>query len=948
MAVPSDAVNSIFTSENIKGFTCFHLNIRSVRNKEDQLRILLNSFNFNFNLIFLTETWVTSECDIPKLENYCTFSKSRDNRNGGGLLMYVLKGLRCDLMENFSLITNDVESLAVRSNDHMFAAMYRPPDGNLPNFFAYLEDLFMYVNQNELTLILGGDFNINMLETSTPRNTFQMLLDSNGLHCAIKTATRITPDTNTLIDLFITNLAPHDNTGGVIASHISDHLPIFLLTRSPHQRIGTQLPDNRKVRNINQNTLETFHSKLKNINWDSVYHADTPDQAYDKFLCLFKEAYHDSFPLITIRKASRSRKPWISNFCLNLIKKKDKLFKKFLSTRSPHDWELFRQHRNKTNAFLRNAKREYLFTYFHLESHAKADVVWKKINELLNRVPAAQSAIEITVNDLLLKGSELAEAFNDFFVNLVNSSHNPEAVNLVQSNTNSIYLNPTSEHEVITMFNLLKNSNVSDVDDIQLKPVKYTLDIIAAPLAHIYNLAITTGNFPKRMQLSKVIVIHKGGDKNNFSNYRPISILPVFSKALEKIIHGRLESFASKCNLITSAQYGFRKGRSAELALLNQKEIILKAFEEKEFIAGVYVDFSKAFDRLNHVTLLKKLELYGIRGIPLQLLRTYLYFRKQAVVIGDSLSSFKSVNAGVPQGSILGPLLFNFYINDIIKISAKPTFVIYADDTTLLFRNSNTAALHLDINECLHKLHSWSKLNSLEINVNKTKAILFSPKQSCAVLEGDLLLGNNIVEVVDSVKALGVHFHKNMSWDLHINHIITRIARSVGILAKFRFFLPHQIKLKLYNALFLSHLNYCVLVWGKTTTTNLNRLLALQKKALRHIANVDYHAHTKPLFHRFNLVSARNLYSYHLAIRYKQSINNPVNLLASLADLTNRIPIYKTRSTEPYLIPFSRTSYGEQMLRCSVPTLINYLHKQSLTIENTSRAILRTFFVHAE
>lgn len=373
MAIQPDAVNRVFTSENIKGFTCFHLNIRSLRNKEDQLGILLKSFNFKFDLIFLTETWLTSECDIPKHENYCSFSKSRDNRKGGGLLMYV-KDIKCDLMENFSLISNDVESLVVRSSSNIFAVMYRPPDGNLQNFFAYIEDLFMYVNQNELTLILGGDFNINMLETSTPRSTFQMLLDSNSLHYVIKTATRITLDTITLLDLFITNLAPHDSIGGVIASHISDHLPIFLLTRSSRQRIGVQHSDNRKIQNINQITLETFRSKLKNINWDSIYHAGTPDQAYDKFLCLFKEAYHESFPLITIKKTGRSRKPWISNFCLKLITKKNRLFKKFLSTRSPLDWELFKQHRNKTNTFLRNAKREYLLNFFHMECNAKADL----------------------------------------------------------------------------------------------------------------------------------------------------------------------------------------------------------------------------------------------------------------------------------------------------------------------------------------------------------------------------------------------------------------------------------------------------------------------------------------------------------------------------------------------------------------------------------------------
>lgn len=194
--VTPDDVNKIFVLEIIKGFTCFHLNVRSLRNKEDQLGILLNSFNFKFDFLFLTETWFTSESDTPKHENYSCFSKNRSNRNGGGLLMYV-KSVRCDLMENYSLMTNDVESLVVRSNDHMFAVMYRSPDGNLLNFFAYLEDLLMYVNQNELTLVLGGDFNIIMLDASTPGHTFQALLDSNGFQCTVSTATRITSATST-------------------------------------------------------------------------------------------------------------------------------------------------------------------------------------------------------------------------------------------------------------------------------------------------------------------------------------------------------------------------------------------------------------------------------------------------------------------------------------------------------------------------------------------------------------------------------------------------------------------------------------------------------------------------------------------------------------------------------------------------------------------------------
>lgn len=316
------------------------------------------------------------------------------------------------------------------------------------------------------------------------------------------------------------------------------------------------------------------------------------------------------------------------------------------------------------------------------------------------------------------------------------------------------------------------------------------------------------------------------------NNYRPISILPAFSKCLEKIIYKRIVNFCSKHNLISSSQYGFLQGTSTETALLAQKEIILNCFEKKKYLCiGVFVDFSKAFDRLSHSTLFKKLDLYGIRGSPLLLMKSYFRYREQCVKIDNFISSFQSITTGVPQGSILGPLLFILYINDITMINDKPIYIMYADDTSIFFTGSNLQSLIPLVNNTLQGLQAWSEVNSLLINTNKTNAILFHTRQLPISLDCPLYLGNTATALADCVKTLGVCFHKNMSWDVHVDSTISSLCKCVAVLAKMRSFLPVPITLLIYNTLFLPHLNYCFLAWGSTTNTNLNKLYMLQKKS---------------------------------------------------------------------------------------------------------------------
>lgn len=257
----------------------------------------------------------------------------------------------------------------------------------------------------------------------------------------------------------------------------------------------------------------------------------------------------------------------------------------------------------------------------------------------------------------------------------------------------SAFFVPTDAYKVYSVYMGLQNSEALDANNLQIKPIKHVLQFIVLPLVHIYNLILETAVFPDAMKHAKISVIYKGGDRNTASNYRPISVLPVFSKGIEKLIFARMTEFFNKKSVLTDSQYGFRKDRSTEMALLTLKEYVLQSFENNYYTVGIFIDFSKAFDSLNHEILIRKLCLYGIRGKPLELLKSYLKHRRQYVSINKQNSSLLPIVCGVPQGSILGPLLFNVFINDIVTINSEVQFIMYADDCTLCVSGSDANRL---------------------------------------------------------------------------------------------------------------------------------------------------------------------------------------------------------------------------------------------------------------
>lgn len=491
----------------------------------------------------------------------------------------------------------------------------------------------------------------------------------------------------------------------------------------------------------------------------------------------------------------------------------------------------------------------------------------------------------------------------------------------------------------------LKNSKARDYEDLQIGPIKFVIDILAPFLVHIYNLSFATGVFPSNMKIAKVIVLSKGGNPNELRNYRPISLLPVFSKGLEVIVNKRLTKFFEKHRSITNLQFGFRKLRSTEIALLHHKEHIIQNIERKLFTLGIYIDLSKAFDSLNHSLLLAKLEKYGIRGVALSFFRSYLTSRQQYVSISTSSSDKLKVHTGVPQGSILGPLLFNMYINDIVNIASDANFYIYADDTTVFVSDVDIEKVIAKANTVLQAIHQWTKANYLVINTKKTKAVLYRPKNKLADCPVNIRLGENYIDVVKSVKVLGVYFSANLSWDAHISYVRSRISRPIGIMNRLRHTLPKHVKILLYNSLIFSTLRYCLLVWGTANTNAVKGLLVTQKRAIRIIADVPYDHHTQHLFTALNFIKITYLYKFLLLKAYLSAVKHNNECMLSLVPL-EWFPPY-SRHSHLLKIPLYRTNYGHQSLSYTLPSTLNFYHMQNINIQILSRSALRALFVQS-
>ena len=433
---------------------------------------------------------------------------------------------------------------------------------------------------------------------------------------------------------------------------------------------------------------------------------------------------HAPIKKLNCRDIKLKVKPWITAELSKMIKIKNKLFGK--KKRQPINENvkyLYNIFRNRVNRELKKSKKTYYTAYF--EEHSKnIKKIWEGIRSIVNTKNSGTIKIaQLNVNGRVIDNpKQIVNEVNDFFVNVgpITEKEVPKVPNL----SPELFLKNRNQFNFIIAH--ISNEEVIKSSSITLKLLHIVADLIVFPLCHIINMSFSKGIFPEKLKIVKVIPIHKGGSTQDINNFTPISLLSIFDKIIEKIMHRRLYDLEHH-SILFENQFGFRKNNSTAYALMEITEKIKESIDRGQFGCGIFIDVKKAFDTVNHDILLKKLEHYGVRDVLLNWFTSYLNGRQQYVFYNGESSDLKSIARGVPQGSALGPLLFLIYINDLPNISNKLHFFLFADDTNIYFESDNLLKAEKIVNEELKKLNLWLNLNRLSLNVSKTNFIIFHP-----------------------------------------------------------------------------------------------------------------------------------------------------------------------------------------------------------------------------
>jgi Reverse transcriptase (RNA-dependent DNA polymerase) len=427
-----------------------------------------------------------------------------------------------------------------------------------------------------------------------------------------------------------------------------------------------------------------------------------------------------------------------------------------------------------------------------------------------------------------------ADILNDFFTSVFQQApkFDPKASHTVSNSAfvkHSLFLTPVTWQEVFNCIMSQSNSRSAGADDIAPEIIKTNAALLCDKLVHIFNLSFVQGVFPQLLKRAIVVPIYKSGLRTDPSNYRPISVLSVFSKLLEKLFYNRLISFVDANNVLHHNQFGFRKDKSTSLALANVISSLIHKCNASLKTAFALLDLKKAFDFINHDLLSTKLKHYGIRGIPQQWLSSYLSKRTQKCKVNETFSKYKSVSAGVPQGSVLGPLLFILFINDVFQFMIPGVEVfLFADDTAIIFSAPDNTMLQHSVTDFFVKYVTWCAANCIVVNPTKSSYLLFNNADAVISIDG------KFIERVQHAKYLGVYIDDKLMWSYHVAQVIKSCCKRIGVFKKIISFLPNSVSVLYYNAFIRSCFSYGLLFWFNNNRSGrwkliyiINRLIAL-------------------------------------------------------------------------------------------------------------------------
>lgn len=887
-----DYFDQTFFHSHKESLIFVHQNIRSLRKNFDSFLAHFYYLNVDIDIVVLSEIWIFDDEKYNyKIPNYNSFFCCNDNYRSGGIAIFIKDTLDVKVID-CKMQSSDILLLELYFSKCIFSLLgiYRLQESLEVTFINELKSI---LNKLKTNTVIVGDINIDIKKQTRESELFLSLMYDNGFHPCIDQYTRIVNESASCIDhIFVRHKNLNIFQSGVFHVGITDHSLIALII----QNVKKGSYKNNTIMPVVKNRInfEKLKNDLSLVDWSCLYQCDDVDMALDVFYLILNEKINVSLDnkVISIKlQKAKFRSPWITQVLLSKIDRKNKLSK--LVKRRPYDVDLhnyFNRFKNNLNILISEKKKSYYNSLFN-KNNGNPSEQWKIINSLIDNVEKRQiTKVMLDSGSEITDPLEIANSFNDYFVSAplscVNGlpAYQPAIIAHCIHQQKSMYLSPVTPFEISTIIKNLRNTKSTGYDNISAQLIKYVEPTISNALAFITNLSFTNGKFPTKLKKAIVVPVFKKGDRNLLQNNRPIALLSIISKIIEKCMKTRLISFLNSIKFFSHSQFGFTEGKSTETAICTFMENIFNSINCNEKASGLFIDFTKAFDLVDHDILLQKLSITGVRGLALKWFESYLRGRTQQVRIQHSISNSKPVSIGVPQGSVISASLFLIFINDLLLLKFKGNIIAFADDVALRYSERNWETIWNALNNDLKILRKWCNNNKMIVNTNKTKFINFDLKKYRFEevlkfhVDENCRRDNNCnclkIEQVDNIKYLGVNIDETLSWTFHISQLQTQLRRNVRTFYFLRNYVSNDLLRTLYFALIHSRLSYGLEVYGGATNRILHPLEIIQKHFIRILSYKGKREPSLPLFKQLGILPLKYLFVYKvLKIFYVRSGN---------------------------------------------------------------------------
>lgn len=893
-------------------FLLINQNIRSANRNLDEFIVTISNLNKSPDCIVLTEAHLNlySPTDFNIPEYNCFTTKEVLNKNSG-VVVFVKKKYSISMVKEIPMLqTNCLQiQIVVQNKTIQIFAIYRTHGSQPLQFINELQEIITKCKNNYFTIVTG-DFNLNIdqhYNSNVKEEYLNVMVGLNYISC-INHHTRVVPgQTPSCIDHIWTNSKEIDKIKTIVwKTNITDHytcLFVYEMQNMPRQQNTNQ----DKYLKINMNVLRL---KVEKERWSTVLDSNDAEICATNFedilnshlLTASEEKHYKS------NSKFRKIKPWITHGIIVSIRKKEKLF--HLTKKYSQNSQItiyYKKYRNNLTYLIKKTKENYYGQKLN-EAGTDNKLIWNVIKDVLGKKKHTYNKIGKIMDDKNIINTDkepikCANLFNNYFstvgvklaknINLDYHRNMHDGVDTIPSTAMHSFseFKKITEEETKIIINNLRSSSSPGYDKITVDLLKILSDHLLKPITHIINTSFENGKFPSNYKTTIVTPIFKSGNEMEISNYRPISLISNVAKIYEKAVKKQLTEFIKKKTLLHENQYGFREGLSTQDAIAKLTSIIYDALDKKEKCLAIYIDLKKAFDSISHIKLLLKLKLMGISGKALSWFHSYLNNRSQCVKINSKISQPASSQFGIPQGTVIGPILFILYVNQMFNLPLKGQIISYADDTVLILKEKTWENINLTANADLRTLKNWFDENYLTMNSEKTFFMKYALNNKFTPSNLDIKIHNKncsnnttcneecrSLKSKETVKYLGIIIDENIKWKEQIQQTITRIRKLFYVFINIRNLLSKNIIRNIYCALAQSLLQYAIVGWGGAFKVHISPLEVAQRKLIKIITKKPQDYPTQELFKDFKVLSVSNIYKKNSLLQIYKEKNTATHI----------------------------------------------------------------------